>query len=185
MSGSDQRPMSDSDQRPVGDSDQRPVSGSAPKDAGASRTPPQVSANDTSALVRLEQLCREIARGDHDHADDLFDLTVAADASEVVHSLAEAFGFMLVQVEAREMHLTNLIDDLTELKGELEIANQRLEKENAQLTGQLKRLTVEIDRHELNKNVGAIVDTEYFQDLQQRAREMRARHLPRDRAQDE
>ncbi len=63
------------------------------------------------------------------------------------------------------MRLNMLIEDLTGLKEQLEIANGKLKQENAELSVQLKRLTVEIDRQELKKHVGAIVETEYFQDL--------------------
>ncbi|TDT99747.1 hypothetical protein DFO45_1458 [Azorhizobium sp. AG788] len=146
---------------------------------------PLPCAGDHEALSRLEGICRQIAKGDYDNVDDLFALTVAEDASETIHQLAEAFGFMLVQVEAREMRLNMLIEDLTGLKEQLEIANGKLKQENAELSVQLKRLTVEIDRQELKKHVGAIVETEYFQDLQQRAREMRARHMRSDQARDE
>lgn len=151
--------------------------------AGAPVAP--IPAGDRSALVRLEDICRRIAKGDYDDVDDLFALTIADDASETIHQLAEAFGFMLVQVEAREMRLNMLIEDLTSLKEQLEIANGKLKQENADLAGQLRRLTVDIDRQELKKHVGAIVETEYFQDLQQRAREMRARHSRADQADNE
>lgn len=127
-------------------------------------------------LQRLERVCREIAHGNYKHTEDLFALTTAEDASPVIHELAEAFGFMLVQVEAREMRLSGLIEDLRTLQKELEAANSRLTQENAQLSANVQKLRIDIDRKQFRREVGEIADTDYFRDLQSRARLMRARH---------
>lgn len=131
---------------------------------------------ETPALQRLERACREIARGNYADADALFDLTVADDASPTLRQLAESVGFMLVQIEAREMRLTGLIEDLKATQQQLEVANRKLAQENAELAVTVQRLRVDIDRQEFHREVGEIVETEYFQQLQRRAREMRARH---------
>ncbi|TCT02479.1 PP2C family protein-serine/threonine phosphatase [Aquabacter spiritensis] len=131
---------------------------------------------ETGALARLERVCWQIAHGSYSHADELFEMTIAEDASPTLRQLAESFGFMLVQVEAREMRLTGLIDDLRAAHADLEVANRRLAKENAELAVTVERLKVDIDRKEFRREVGEIVETEYFQDLQRRARDMRARH---------
>lgn len=127
-------------------------------------------------LQRLERVCREIAHGNYKHTEDLFALTTAPDASLTVQQLAEAFGFMLVQVEAREMRLSGLIEDLRTLQKELEAANSRLTQENAQLSAHVQKLRIDIDRKQFRREVGEIADTDYFRDLQSRARLMRARH---------
>ncbi|QTL01718.1 hypothetical protein J5J86_12910 [Aquabacter sp. L1I39] len=127
-------------------------------------------------LERLERVCREIAHGNYKHTEDLFALTTAEDASPTIHQLAEAFGFMLVQVEAREMRLSGLIEDLRTLQRELEAANSRLTQENAQLSAHVQKLRIDIDRKQFRREVGEIADTDYFRDLQSRARLMRARH---------
>lgn len=128
------------------------------------------------ALHALETLCREIARGQYHHSDDLFALTAAPEASETVRQLAESFGFMLVSVEAREMRLTHLVEELQGLKRQLEAANARLAQENATLSTTVAELTVQIDRQRFKREVGAITETDYFQDLQKRAQHLRARH---------
>lgn len=127
-------------------------------------------------LQRLERVCREIAHGNYKHTEDLFALTTAADASPTIQQLAEAFGFMLVQVEAREMRLSGLIEDLRTLQKELEAANSRLTQENAQLSAHVQKLRIDIDRKQFRREVGEIAETDYFRDLQSRARVMRARH---------
>lgn len=141
-----------------------------------SRNEPTRRSRKGDPLQRLEQVCREIAHGNYNHTEDLFALTTAEDASPVIHQLAEAFGFMLVQVEAREMRLSGLIEDLRSLQRELEAANSRLTQENAQLSAHVQKLRIDIDRKQFRKEVGEIADTDYFRDLQSRARLMRARH---------
>ncbi len=128
------------------------------------------------ALQTLETLCREIARGQYDHSDDLFALTGAQEAPETVRHLAESFGFMLVSVEAREMRLTQLVEELQGLRLQLEEANAKLAQENASLSSTVAELTVQIDRQRFKREVGAIAESEYFQDLQKRAQDLRARH---------
>ncbi|OZA91199.1 MAG: hypothetical protein B7X76_02790, partial [Azorhizobium sp. 39-67-5] len=75
-----------------------------------------------------------------------------------------------------EMRLTGLVDDLRTVQKQLEVANRQLAQENAELTVTVERLKVDIDRKEFHREVGEIVETEYFQQLQRRARDMRARH---------
>ncbi|WP_454917991.1 hypothetical protein [Xanthobacter sediminis] len=128
------------------------------------------------ALQKLDQLCRQIAHGNYDYTDELFALTCAEEASDTIRQLAESFGFMLVQVEARETRLTWLVEELQELKVQLEEANGRLQKENASLSSTVAQLTVEIDRQRFKREVGAIAESEYFQNLQRRARTLRERH---------
>src|SRR3546814_13850695 len=54
-----------------------------------------------------------MARGGCRQAGRLFGLTVEETAPDVAR-LAEAFGMMLVRVEAREMHLNQVIEELRE-----------------------------------------------------------------------
>ncbi|MFG1429771.1 hypothetical protein V5F44_01220 [Xanthobacter sp. V2C-8] len=139
---------------------------------------------EAQTLQKLDRLCRQIARGNYDYTDELFALTCAEEASDTIRELAESFGFMLVQVEARETRLTWLVEELQEVKAQLEEANGRLRKENATLTSAVAQLTVEIDRQKCKREVGAIAESEYFQNLQRRARALRERHKaaePRDR----
>ncbi len=137
------------------------------------------------ALARLDRVCHEIARGNYGNTDDLFALTVDPDASQTIRELAESFGSMLVQVEAREFRLNGLIDDLREAQRQLEEANRQLARENVTLTQKVQTLTIEIDRQRFKREVGEIVESDYFQDLQKRARTMRARVKGVGGAQDE
>jgi len=87
-----------------------------------------------SPAALLVELCETIARGDYDQASQLFALT-GKQSSPRVARLAEAFGMMLVRVEAREMHLNQVIEELRESYRQLEEAqairamNERLRRE--------------------------------------------------------
>lgn len=160
---------------------QGPQDAQTPPDAPGTADAPTT---ELQALQKLDKLCRQIARGNYDYTDELFALTCADEASPTIRELAESFGFMLVQVEARETRLTWLIEELQEVKAQLEEANGRLRKENATLTTAVAQLTVEIDRQRFKREVGAIADSDYFQNLQRRARSLRERHKsaqPKDR----
>ncbi|MDQ0509457.1 hypothetical protein [Ancylobacter amanitiformis] len=126
-------------------------------------------------MSRLDKVCHEIARGNYGNTDDLFALTVDPTASQTIRELAESFGSMLVQVEAREFRLTGLIEELREAHRQLEDANRQLARENVTLARKVQTLTIEIDRQRFKREVGEIIETDYFQDLQKRARSMRAR----------
>ncbi|OYX08459.1 MAG: hypothetical protein B7Z15_15000, partial [Rhizobiales bacterium 32-66-8] len=89
---------------------------------------------DLRALQKLDDVCRQIAHGQYANVEELFALTSPEHASPLIRELAESFGFMLVQVEAREMRLTDLVDELKGLHAQLEAANLKLSKENAVLS---------------------------------------------------
>jgi hypothetical protein len=121
-------------------------------------------------------MCEQLARGDYAGLDDLFALTGRADAPEVIRELAEAFASMAVQVEGREYHLSQLLDELGESNRQLEDAQRRLASENVNLRDQVQRMQIEIDQGRKDREVSEIIETDYFQTLQSRAREMRSRH---------
>ena len=64
-------------------------------------------------LDALERLCRELSRGRHERASELFELTVAGSAPRRIAGLAESFGMMLVRVEAGEYRLEKTLAGLT------------------------------------------------------------------------
>ncbi|MGX1790829.1 hypothetical protein ACWIGM_29055 [Bosea sp. NPDC055332] len=125
---------------------------------------------------RLRDLCGELARGDYDNIDSLFAMTADADAPETVRELAEAFGSMAVQIEAREFRLGEMLAELKEANRRLEDANRNISSENADLKTQVQRLAIEIDQTRKEREVAAIVETDYFRELQERAQAMRQRH---------
>lgn len=126
-------------------------------------------------LERLRALSEKVAHGEYDVFDEIAELTADEAASEL-HGLAEAFGMMVVRIEAREFHLSGVIDELTEARRRLEDARQRLEKENGSLKAQVSELRIHVDREKKEEEVETIVESDYFKDLQRRARSMRARH---------
>lgn len=124
---------------------------------------------------RLRDLCGELARGDYDNIDSLFAMTADVDAPETVRELAEAFGSMAVQIEAREFRLGEMLAELKEANRRLEDANRNIASENADLKTKVQRLVIEIDQTRKEREVEAIVETDYFRALQERAQAMRQR----------
>ncbi len=70
----------------------------------------------------LNQACRKIASGHYDQKDSerLFELAKRERYPSLLSDLAEAFGMMMVKVEAREYSLKQTLDDLEKTKAELE-----------------------------------------------------------------
>jgi predicted transcriptional regulator len=129
-------------------------------------------------LEALKGVCERVTRGDYADLDDLFALTEQTGAPQVVRELAEAFASMAVQVEGREFHLSQLLQELGETNRQLDDAQRRLSSENVTLRDQMQRMQVEIDQGRKDREVSEIIETDYFQTLQSRAREMRSRHRP-------
>ncbi|MGX1308851.1 HAMP domain-containing protein [Amorphus suaedae] len=129
----------------------------------------------SESLGRLRELSQKVAHGDYDVFEDIAALTTTDGAPEV-QELAEAFGMMVVRIEAREFHLSGVIDDLTEARRRLEDARQRLERENGTLRAEVSELRIHVDREKKDREVETIAESDYFKDLQKRARSMRARH---------
>ncbi|RPI23209.1 MAG: adenylate/guanylate cyclase domain-containing protein [Acidobacteria bacterium] len=68
----------------------------------------------------------KVSRGCYDDASELFELTQTGRYPDAITQLAEAFGMMMVQVEAREMHLSELIQTLESKNQQLEAHLQRI-----------------------------------------------------------
>ena len=128
------------------------------------------------SLERLKYVCERIAGGRYEDLDDLFDMTAAEDLPRVVNDLAEAFASMAVQVEAREFRLTEMLADLNEAHRQLGVAHQKVSSENLDLRSEVQRLRIEIDYGRRDKEVSEIAETDYFQTLRARARDMRSRY---------
>ncbi|MEO1197929.1 MAG: hypothetical protein AAFX39_01655 [Pseudomonadota bacterium] len=131
---------------------------------------------ESEIIGRFKVLCDEIAGANYQNIDALFELTASDDAPAEIRDLAEAFGSMIVQVETREFSLSQVIEDLRETQRQLEEAQKQLVKENATLKTKVRRLQIEIDQSEKEREVSEIADSDYFQDLQSQARAMRARY---------
>jgi hypothetical protein len=66
----------------------------------------------------LNSCCKKIASGKYDMADSdhLFELSKKGRYPGVLSELAEAFGMMMVKVEAREFRLKEIIEELEQAK---------------------------------------------------------------------
>jgi class 3 adenylate cyclase len=83
--------------------------------------------NELAILIRLlMDLTRKVARGDYKQVDDLMELTKTDKYPAVISELAESFGLMWVQVETRELHLEQMIDELAGKNRELEATLARV-----------------------------------------------------------
>ena len=122
----------------------------------------------------MTELCRGVAAGDYEDADRLFALT-GDDLPSEVSDLAEAFGMMIVQVEVREFGLKQTIDELRETQRQLEHAKGLLDAENKTLRRKVSELQIEVDQTKKEAEVSEITGTDYFRDLQSKARAMRSR----------
>lgn len=68
----------------------------------------------------LRDLTQKVSRGEYHQVDELFELAKRDRYPPLIHELAESFGMMLVQLEAREFRLEQIIDELERKNRELE-----------------------------------------------------------------
>ncbi|MGD8387124.1 MAG: adenylate/guanylate cyclase domain-containing protein [Desulfobacteraceae bacterium] len=78
-------------------------------------------------LTKLIRLTGEVSRGQYDNARKIFELTKTGHYPDRVTELAESFGMMLVQIEAREYRLEQMIEDLHRKNAELEETLRKVE----------------------------------------------------------
>ena len=104
-------------------------------------TSPQSSSTsmEHEILTEMQSLCHELAWGRHGQADALFELTTKKCAPDDIRELAEAFGMMLVKVEAREYRLEQVVGQLQNKTRELEQARKTLAKQNKALKSSLRK----------------------------------------------
>ncbi|MDL2321646.1 sigma-54 dependent transcriptional regulator [Desulfosarcina sp. OttesenSCG-928-B08] len=95
--------------------------------------------NDTLFLNAMIDLCENLAFGGKADENVLFDLTRKEVTPKNFARLAEAFGMMLVKVEAREFHRDELIRELQTRNRELEEARCLLAERNMRLTRNLQK----------------------------------------------
>ncbi len=90
----------------------------------------------SASLIRL---CEDLAWGRPADANALYELTRPGTSTPDLERLAEAFGMMLVKVEAREYQRTLLIEELEERNRRLEEVRTRLEDRQTRLVETLQR----------------------------------------------
>lgn len=88
----------------------------------------------------LTELCGEIALGRHADSDALYELTREDSGPSELVRLAEAFGMMMVRVDAREFQNSQLIQQLQAKNAELEALHQVLVERNDDLSRQMQEI---------------------------------------------
>ena len=95
--------------------------------------------NASRIFATLIRLCDDLAWGRPADEDALFSLTRNGSSTPELERLAEAFGMMLVKVEARELHRAELLEKVDQLTQELEHQRLRQHEENQRLVEHLQR----------------------------------------------
>lgn len=129
-----------------------------------------------SPIESLAMTCEAIAKGRFEDIEGLFDIVSDTALPEDVRALAETFAGMVVQIEAREFHSSQLIAELKEAQRQLEAARRKLQSENSDLRQRLKKLDVHYDESQAEEEVREIAESDYFRELQERAKSMRSRY---------
>lgn len=129
-----------------------------------------------SPIESLAATCEAIAKGRFEDIDGLFDIVADTALPEDVRALAETFAGMVVQIEAREFHSSQLIAELKEAQRQLEAARRKLQSENSDLRQRLKKLDVGYDESQAIEEVREIAESDYFRELQERAKSLRSRY---------
>ncbi|MBQ3059907.1 MAG: sigma 54-interacting transcriptional regulator [Desulfovibrio sp.] len=93
----------------------------------------------SAILTSLTRLCEDLAWGRPADEDNLFALTRKGAATPELERLAEAFGMMMVKVEARELQRTMLIDELEQRNRQLEETRRHLEERQVRLVESLQK----------------------------------------------
>lgn len=131
--------------------------------------------SEAEALDQLKSLCEAIAGGRYEEVDGLLAMTGDQALPETVRRLAEAFGMMIVRVEARELHLEETLAALTAAPGLLEQHNRSLAASNEALSAEVHRLRIDISSRD--RAVAEIADTDQFRAVQAMAKRLRDRSL--------
>lgn len=79
-------------------------------------------------LEQLGSAVEALSMGRYGEYDQVFDMTNSEQYPPVVARFAEAFGMMAMKVEAREVRLEQMIEDLTRTGDDLAVSNDRLQQ---------------------------------------------------------
>lgn len=90
-------------------------------------------------LTYLITLCNDLAMNRQADADLLYEMTKTGEYPPDISNLAEAFGMMLVKLEAREYQRDQAMEDLKKSNQELHAARKRLARDNARLKKNLNK----------------------------------------------
>ncbi|MBF0498221.1 MAG: sigma-54-dependent Fis family transcriptional regulator [Deltaproteobacteria bacterium] len=90
-------------------------------------------------LNKLIDLTDQVANGCYDVAGEIFELTKAGVYPERIVKLAEAFGMMVVRLEAREYQLQERVENLIKKHQEVNQVTEKLSYENNYLKNKLRQ----------------------------------------------
>lgn len=88
---------------------------------------------------RLIAVAEDVSMERLGRSEEIFELTKSEKYPPTIARFAEAFGMMLVKVEAREYRLEQIIEELRRSETELRAARERLTRENLTLKKNLRR----------------------------------------------
>ncbi len=77
-------------------------------------------------LEKLTAILEEVSRGNRNHVETIFELTKEGVYPPEVVKLAESFGMMIVNVDARQQHLERLLADIQDKNRSLELLSRSL-----------------------------------------------------------
>ncbi len=103
-------------------------------------------------LQKLTQLCHDVSLGKSPDPQPLFEMTKDS-YPDPISMLAEAFGMMIVKIEAREFNLRQTIEQLKKANQELEKSKKLLQEQNKNLK---KGLRERFSHHQIVGNTHAM-----------------------------
>jgi len=120
-------------------------------------------------LSKLSSLAQAIASGHYRdmEVEDLFSMTQGASPPEL-RELAEAFGMMMVKIEAREFRLEETIAELEKANDKLQEYSEHLEEMVAKRTSELEEANRELERRANLDGLTHIANRRYLDEYLQR-----------------
>ncbi len=115
-------------------------------------------------IERLNSLAKKIACCDYDNssAQELFAMTAEEGVPQRFSELAENFGMMMMKVEARELRLEQMIEELKSAKAKIEDYAHHLEDMVAERTKELNLANKELEKLANLDGLTRIANRGYF-----------------------
>ena len=110
---------------------------------------------------QLSALCLSITNGDYSQVKSLEELTIEGRYPKEITDLAESFSVMLLKLEARELKLEEIIEELKKAKAQIQ-------KHNETLIKKVTTLVIDIDSIKKTQEVYKITETPFFKEIKQK-----------------